>query len=161
MRYFTRAWYSGESTDDAVSRYELRLQEIVAQLPPAVRVLALECNLHDALIQKARWNPGGKVLEILLRAGDLQVGYFDLLLRYHQARIRSPATAELARIVEDPYTEVLYDEVDIDGEDATHTWLFWPAGELEVGFVDMQVGRMARNTRDFEAPPERFEIVSC
>lgn len=60
-------------------------------------------ELAGAQIRKARWNPGGRTLELLLRIGGAGAdGGVDVLLRYRNVNVLEPALPALAALIEDP-----------------------------------------------------------
>src|SRR5689334_16982704 len=86
MKFFTPEWHGGDMPDEEADRVPLRYQEHLASVahsfPPSVRGLARELNLHDALVELVTVNAPAREVELHLRCGDLQAGYFSLRLRY-------------------------------------------------------------------------------
>lgn len=158
MRYFTRSWVNGELAPEAAEEvclaYRSHVERLVGRLPGAVAELATAVNLHDALIRRVivdRQVPG---LRMDLRCGDMQAGYFDAILRYSGVLLEETDLVTLEGRARDPRTEVLYDEVDIDGDGyLCHRFLFWPDGELEVRFTSFDMDRVKKDRR-IELRPE-------
>jgi hypothetical protein len=72
---------------------------------------------------------------IALRAGDQQVGYFDLDIHYLGVHVDSVDTAALAAAARDPDVEALYDEVDVVATNTfAHRWLWWPYQDVDILF---------------------------
>ncbi len=118
MKFFTREWHSGELSDEEseriVSDYWAYINTLLPNLPPPVATLARETNLHDGLIHRVLIQPEQKQLELGLRGGDLQVGYFDLDLTYSEVRMDRLDIPFLQGSAQRRQTEVLYDEVDLE-----------------------------------------------
>jgi hypothetical protein len=116
VKYFTRSWCTEDDSEQVeyVRRaYAQRLDEIDEYLNPDLRTLARRISLHDCLFKGFGYDSSNDLIEIRLRCGDLQVGYFDLDLRYEEASLVGGYTPELAAVIHDPETQVLYDEVDV------------------------------------------------
>lgn len=152
MNYFTPAWHSGDlddASDCAFEDYQRHLAGLLPGLPPEVQTLATSINIHDGLLWAAKANPEQESLRLVLRCGDLQVGYFDLELEY-----KATVSAELTEALRNlsvvrlnqpltPYpTEALYDEVDREGEFLVHRILFW-----HEDWRHRQAGRRLRRQR--------------
>ena len=76
--------------------------------------------LHDGLIRSVTLGRPHQALEIAFRCGDLQAGYFDLVLVYAHLEIGACNLSDLETIAEDPKSEALYDEIDVG---MTGPWL--------------------------------------
>ncbi len=151
MKYFTREWATGELSDEEaeriVSDYWAYIDTLLPSLPPAVAALARDINLHDGLIHRVLVQPEQKQLELGLRCGDLQVGYFDLDLTYSEVRLDLLDIPFLQRCAQSRQAEVLYDEVDWEDGNYVHRILFWPEGEIAIVFRELQVVRTPRANR--------------
>jgi hypothetical protein len=84
LRFFTRAWLDGDipdaEADKVPAAYLAHLAALGPTVPDAARRLASEVSLHDGLLRGVELTNGR--LELLFRAGDQQVGYFDAWLKY-------------------------------------------------------------------------------
>jgi hypothetical protein len=152
MRFFTRSWARGEPGPEAVEEvrrtYRSHIEGLIVRLPLAVEELATALDLHDALIRRVTVDRRAAVLRIELRCGDLQAGYFDAVLQYSGVLLEKTDLVTLEGRARDPRTEVLYDEVDIDGDGhLCHRLLFWPDGELEVRFTSFAMDRVKKGRR--------------
>lgn len=166
MKFFTEAWMSGDmSPDEEVAvpvLYRQHIGKILPSLFGPVRTLATELNLHDALFQRVTIDLATDSLTSLLRCGDLQVGYFDLELRYGDVGVNSLDLSTLGAIVADPETEVLYDEVDLAERGYAHSFLFSPHRETTIEFRTLSLRREAKSDRLVSVPPsERFGVVGA
>ncbi len=126
MDYFTEAWHgdTSEKADEVLGAYRQHLAGIVPRLPPSVRELASETNLHDGRIRRVVLD--GDTLLMELRCGDLQDGYFDLDLSYEQAVLSGSDVEALRGLAGAKNAEALYDEVDVEAPGAfVHRILFW------------------------------------
>ena len=144
MRFFTRGWANGEHSDEpgegAGARYQARLRELAPRLTPPMAKLASE-NLHDAILESARWSPHAKELQLCFIAGTLESGYRAVSLTYRGAMLGTQRVEALRRVARDREACVLYHEVDLDERDATliHRYLFWPSEELTIDFVELAI----------------------
>ena len=137
MMFFTRAWATGERTDEdfeaAPEAYRAHLAAL--DLPPPLVALA-DADLHDGQVLDV--NLSGGRLSVRLRVGDLQHGYADLRLDYLDASLGSGSFAAL-EAARDSEVEVLYAEVDRAGSRFEHRMLLWPKGGVAVTFADVRV----------------------
>lgn len=158
MEYFTRSWAWGdltpEESEETRRAYWSRVESIAGRLPREVAELATRVDLHDAIIRCVRVDRRAAGLWIELRCGDCQTGYFDAVLRYSGVPLDETDLASLEERARDPETEVLYDEVDVDGDGRLcHRFLFCPEGELEIRFTSFSLSRQKKDRR-IEPRPE-------
>ena len=136
LKFFTRAWISGEVPDAEAEQvpaaYLVHLAALGSTLPDAAHRLASEISLHDALLRRAERTH--ERLELLFRGGDRQSGYFDASLQYDGARIADAETQFLQSAVGRRDIELLYDEFDSHEDRWIHSLLFWPHLEVCVSF---------------------------
>ena len=103
-----------------------------SSLPDAARRLWNEVSLHDSSVMAVERAPNR--LEIVLRAGQNQTGYFDARLRYEDV-VLSPTDEQFLRnAIGRRDTELLYDEFDSSDAQWVHHFLFWPYREVVVQF---------------------------
>lgn len=67
--------------------YQNHLGKLRGVLPDSVLALAKPYGMDDGLLVKVHHHRERHVLKLVLRCGDLQMGYYDLELVYRQARI--------------------------------------------------------------------------
>jgi hypothetical protein len=150
VKYFTRVAVAA-STDvweQAQAAYQRRLAEIVGRFSPGVRRLAYDLSLHDALVHRVVVNRKHQQLALELLCGDLQGGYFDLDLAYRGVALSPEVLTALAAASRDRRTEVLYDELDFTWPRGfAHRLLFWPDGETEILFADLEIATRVRGDR--------------
>jgi hypothetical protein len=138
MRFFTREWHDGELSDgeyeNVISSYNAHFEEIRAQLPARLVELVGTISLNDAEVRSAIHED--HVLQIDLRAGDLQVGYCDLQLRYIEV-LHLDGWPSLMEVFGQDSAEIVEDEIDASGSgEFEHRLLFSPNGEIFVRFRD-------------------------
>ncbi len=142
MRFFTRAWHTGDLPEQDSERilqdYQEHLRAIASRVPARARTLAEKVSLHDALVRAAEFDAAAQRLVLRLRAGDQQVGYFDLDLSYAGCSIRAEDLAILQSLSGSEDTELLSDELDEEDGGFVHRLLFWPEGEASIPFRDLQ-----------------------
>jgi hypothetical protein len=165
MRFFTKAWHSGdmsdERADDVRAAYQSHLASILPELPNAFRSFVQTVSIHDALVRAVRLNRDAAVLELELRAGDQQAGYFDLCIRYCGVQLDVDSRV-LAKIAEDDEFEALYDEADLAaGAGYEHRWLWWPYQEVNIRFTEFEYAVTPSPSRSFDRVANPFvEIVA-
>lgn len=90
MKFFTidcyNSWYS-EYEDSrrlkvAFQQYQHHLEAMQGVLPAEVLALAELRGTDDGLVVEVKHDREGRVLTLILRCGDLQMGYYDLRLHY-------------------------------------------------------------------------------
>lgn len=119
-----------------VDAYRAHVEDLKPSLPePAARLADLD--LHDGLFVDWSSAPGGIRMRIF--CGDLQSGYRAIALVYSGAEIVGPSIEEVRSRLDDPGTEILYDELDRREGKLEHRFLLSPAGELEVRFEHVAV----------------------
>ena len=151
MKFFTRAWcsgeYSDEKSDSLVADYYRHLDEIAPKLSPDLLTVAYNVSLHDAQFKAIYLDQAEHQLTIRLRCGELQTGYFDLLLRYDS--VLCDTDMELESLVERKGVEVLYAEMDIaDDSQFEHRIILWPEGEITIRFTQFEFSRTAVHSRN-------------
>jgi hypothetical protein len=154
MKFFTREWHGGDLPEDQVSnivlRYAAHIDALSPMLAATVRTLAQGVNVHDGRIMSVTFDQAHQKLELALRCGDLQVGYFDVLLVYAHININGCSLSDLKTIAEDPKAEVLYDEVDRSEIGPwVHRILFWPYREIQIEFGELDLHLESKPDRKF------------
>jgi hypothetical protein len=149
MKFFSRAWVSGEITDEqasavpeAYSRYLTTLH-----LPPAIAALS-RVNPHDALVLSVEYLPESSRLKLRLRCGDLQSGYSDIAIAFHDVSITPASLETLISAIRPARVEVLYDEVDCSGEYFEYRLLLHPKGEVSIRFQEVDVKERLVSNRE-------------
>jgi hypothetical protein len=117
-------------------------------------------RLSGARFRKARWNPGGRTLELVLRVPEAD-GWAELLVRYRGVERLEPAVPALARIVED-VAVVLSGHALSAAAGCWQHRLESDAGVVLVRFGDLELGRepVAGPSDPFDGG-HRFEVLSC
>src|SRR5437879_747566 len=117
MKFFTRAWITGEMTDEQAAAVPEAYWRHAAslRLPPTIAALA-KLNPHDAFVLGVDHQPEFSCITLRLRCGDLQRGYSDVSLAFSDVTVDSVTLDTLRRAVRPASVEVLYDEVDRLGD---------------------------------------------
>jgi len=158
MKFFSRAWCTGRlakvAADARVKAYWKHVDTLAARLPSTVYALGKGVNIHDGRFRAVLVARSKQRLEMTLRCGDNQVGYFDLTLGYGSVDFRRTDMLELSRIVDDPECEVLYDEIDVTGrgeaQRCVHRVICWPGyREFDVVFRTLGMRLEPRASRAF------------
>jgi ribA/ribD-fused uncharacterized protein len=158
MRFFTHEYYfgSGDSDYRGVSeRYRRHLEEMESVLPPEVVELARLPSMDDGLIVSVEQDRQCGELTLVMRCGDLQVGYYDLTLRYADARI-SPRDAWHLAVAAREGDDLAYHEVDRAADGVVHRLLFHPGMEIDIECSALTWERLDRLDRELPVLPDRF-----
>ena len=156
MRFLTRAWHSGELSDSdheaAAAAYRAHRATVLPRLPETARWFAETVDIHDGLLRAVTLDREAATLQLRLRCGDLERGYFDLELTYSGVRVDRLDVPVLRTIAASEPPEALYLEEDvIEAGWYVHRWLWWPfRRELDVEFADLTFQREPRAAREFE-----------
>ena len=80
--------------------------------------------------------PPDRSLTLQIFCGDNQIGYRRLTLQYEgHIELAGADLHQLAAWLDEPETEMLYDEIDVIAQDRfEHRHLLWPNGEFGVRF---------------------------
>jgi len=155
MRFFTRGVRTGELEVDArqlQTSYEHYLSTLQPPLPSDAMDLSRAVNLHDGLLRQYTVDQRARTIHLRIRAGDLQVGYFDVDLHYIDAAVVSASDAVLRRALGDRDYELLDDEFDAAGASAwVHRFLFQPDGEATISFRGLTWVQTRRRDRFSDA----------
>ena len=88
------------------------------------------------------------VLSLALRCGDLQLGYFDVDIRYSGVILTPQQLKVLSCRAYDRSTEILIDEIDTQADGRfVHRLLFWPDNELGIIFSDLTIEQQCQPSR--------------
>jgi hypothetical protein len=121
--------------------YLAHLAALGPSVPDAARRLANEVSLHDGLLRGVELT-GGR-LELLFRAGNQQIGYYDAWLKYDGVGIAEVDARFLQSADGRPEIELLYDEFDRHERGWVHHFLFWLPGrqyhEVSVRFAAIKL----------------------
>ena len=152
MKYFTSEWRNGDMSDLEVERVRANYRHLQARIAPLLpfnaQELSTAVNLHDGLVVQFALSRKKSEFVIRLICGDLQTGYYDMTLRYIGALTKTMDTAALRAIAADRNSQLLYDEIDIDGNGFIHhNMSFYPKGEIEVVFKDVSITKRAQMDR--------------
>ena len=161
MKYFSRAWASGEIDPEEAEKIRRAYWDHVDRLLPRcseeVAELAISVNLHDAILRHVFVDREAEKLRIELICGDLQAGYRDIDLSYSGLPRDEPMLAILKERARDRQSAILYDEVDMDEQDRfVHRILFWPEGEIAIGFTTVAIRQTSREDRVVPTPDDVF-----
>lgn len=99
MKFFSRQWCDGSLSDEEAesvpAAYRAHVDALLPSMPATVRALADGVNIHDGLLQVIVFDRGRRSLSVMMRCGDLQVGYFDLEIIYYGVRLSADDTGML------------------------------------------------------------------
>ncbi len=142
MKYFTFAWWAGDSEDDtAADRYWAYVKSVRSLLPPAIVRLHEEYSLHDSRVIELRVEPV-EARAVLSVTGSSRDGErCDYTLEYlglasyvtRNARGDGPLGGPIG------YGDLGYDEFEIlPGGHTEHRILFSSGIEVELRFRDFR-----------------------
>ena len=141
MRFFPPGFRTGDLDVDVRRQQAAYLQYLGALRPPLpsdALDLSQTVNLHDGLLRHYHVDKSAGTIDLRFRAGDLQVGYFDLDVHYVEAAVDPTSDALLRTAVGDRNYELLDDELDAAGASTwLHRFLFRPDREAAITFAGL------------------------
>ncbi len=170
MKFFTvdsyNSWY--DSFEDysilknASEEYWRFVESMQGILPTEVLALARLPGVDDGLIVRVKHDRDKRVLVLTLRCGDLQMGYYDLILTYEDAEISHGDECTLARLAHTTkysrYKSDLYrHEVDmLDDGRIEHRLIFHPGIWFVVRCKTLRWDKLNRPNRELPRFLNRF-----
>jgi hypothetical protein len=143
MKFFTRGWVHGDMTDaesDAVLLAYVAYMDSL-NLPESLQKLN-SVDAHDAYILHVAHDAAAQSLLLLLRGGYLQVGYWDIELKFSGATINDDHYQRLVEAAHPPEFEILYTEIDRSSNKMfEYRLLLHPVGEISIRFTDVAIDR--------------------
>lgn len=172
MKFFTMdaynsCYYGSDENHSALTaafrRYRHYLEGLQSVLPAHVLTLAQLPGVDDGLVVEVQHDRRQHILVLTLRCGDLQMGYYDLILRYEDADISSQderTLAHIARTTKDDsrHESDLYShEVDktADGR-IEHRLLFHPGVWFAIRCYALCWDKVDRPNRELPRLEDRF-----
>lgn len=120
-----------------------------------------EITVPGGRIRKARWNPGGRTLELVLRVPEAD-GWSEVLLRYRNVERLEPPLPALARLVEDPAGELAGQALVSAAGCWQHRVELRTGPALTVRFADLFLSRSpVAGPEELVESGHRFEVLSC
>jgi hypothetical protein len=174
MKYFTeevyRGWYLDPSDgdpdaaaiDEANSAYHRRLQEIRAVVSDETLALTQLASVDDSLIDQVTHDRERRELCLTLLSGDLQVGYYYLVLRYLGATISDVDERILAALARSSRKGAGYGndlwvhELDWVNGLIEHRFLFHPCVSFKICCERLEWSRQDTLKRSLTPMKERF-----
>jgi len=138
-----------------VASYHEHLHRITDRLSPALLRLARDISLHDSLFVTVTVAEQRGEVEMQLRCGDNETGYYDLVVAYRGVRLLDPPAERLVALLQSQNPEILYDEIDVLRSGYEHRFLLYPYSELvlQFGGIELQQTRVeSRSVGIKEAP---------
>jgi len=156
VRFFSRGFRTGQLLDDVDPRqqhadYLQYLGNLTPPLPSDVSDLSRTVNLHDGLLRQYQLDQTARTIDLRFRAGDQQVGYFDLDVHYIDTAVDPGSDAVLRRALGERHYELLDDEFDAAGASWVHRFLFSPDGEAAIMFGGLTWSHSPRRDRFSDA----------
>lgn len=146
MRFFTLAWWRGDSEEDAGAQYLAHLETIRSRLTPSLVDLLYpqtpDGGLHDARLRDLQVDMGAQSLVLRLKSHD---GRLDLTLTYEGVTALS-FTGDPKAGLRGPhgFGDLGYHEVDVGPVGGfEHRVLFSSGIEMRVQFADACISRQS------------------
>lgn len=170
MRFFSADWHAFDDeikTQRVVAAYNAFLSGLGGAVGQKIRNFVNTHSAHDALLDRLEVDANRRVIQFDLVAGDNQVGYFHLRLRYAGARLVTTSMENLSNALDSRRSVLLYDEFDVvDGASLPakyiHRFLLWPRDrkEFEIVFMDFDLVVIPLKVRCYENHGETLVVVS-
>lgn len=160
MKFFTLDAYDAWDEDGillaAAAAYDRHLAALRGTVPDELLALAALPGVDDGLIVEVHHVRSLETLQLILRGGDLQVGYYDLVLQYEGVLLSPQTEWTLAKIARNEH-DLAYHEVDrTESGGVEHRLLFHPGLVLHIGCRQVQWQKVDRPDRRLPALPDRF-----
>lgn len=176
MRFFTLEIYHAfdRSVDGdegllelttALHSYQQHVETLTAILGPHLFTLSGAFLIDDALVARAKLDTVNGTLEPTLRCGNLQVGYFDVALRYEDVEIDPRDVMTLSQVARGTKSHRRFDfdayahELDVtEGGRIEHSILFHPGVEFTLRCRRLTWTRTDRRDRQLPRLKDRFVV---
>lgn len=171
MKFLTldcyNSWY-GDYEDSsrlyaAYQQYHRHLEAMEGILPAEALELAKLQGTDDGLVVEVRHDREQNILTLTLRCGHLQMGYYDLILRYEDAEISAEDEKKLARIARTTVndsrheSDLCFQEVDVtEGGRIEHRLLFHYGVWFAIRCCALHWEKVDRPNRDLPRLKDRF-----
>ena len=164
MKFFTRAWCTGEMSDEeheqVVQNYWSYFDSISKNFPYNILNFAKKISVHDGLIRKIVIDRGLASVHLFLRCGDNQTGYFDLDIIYSGVRFPLSNIDAFESLSKNRHTNILYDEIDIEPSQLyVHRIIFYPEHEILLVFSNLSYLATPKSGREFDVETPIFQII--
>ncbi len=165
MKFFTSAWLRSAKHDrdykPVFESYSKHLETLKGILPDAALALATLPGLDDGIIVEASHDREQARLVLILRCGDLQVGYFDLVLTYDDAEISPIDERILARLSRssdgDWRPDIAYHELNITTTGRIeHSLIFHPGRSFSIRCCKLEWEKIHRPNQVLPPLLDRF-----
>lgn len=136
MKFFTLSWRRHATArsdyEEAFSRYERHREALRGVVLPEVLELAALRGVHDGRVVGAGWGPDREDLTLALRCGHLQMGYYDLVIHYQEARLLRGSEGRLVRLARNARRNLGDSDLAFHEVDRTEEGARAPGGEGQV-----------------------------
>lgn len=174
MKFFTLENYFAvyEDTDEeafprrkaAYESYLAHIEVLKSQHPSQVWDIASPFLVDDALLARVSLDRPKQTLEIVLRCGNLQDEYFDLVVRYENVEISPDSELALATVARATKTSRLFYAHDCymhelgltDDGRYEHNLLFHPGLAVTITSCSLSWDRIPRPGRTLPRSKDRF-----
>lgn len=156
MKFQTPSW-DADPKDWAEFRraYASHLEKMRGVLPDHVLELATLSGVDDGRIEEYSYNKNERTLYLVLLCGDLQMGYYDLIITYKNVEVSPDHEKTLAALAQsvDEHIQLHRFEVDVTQDGRIEHRLEFFTSEENIWFV---VRCEALNWEKKERPKQRF-----
>ena len=169
MNYFTSELYENDCDEvgplkAAYDAYLSRIRKLESVRPSDVWTIADPYFVHDALVCRVKLDRTKKSLELVLRCGNLQIDYFDLVLNYEDAIMSNDSEFALACVARATETCTLFwghccyvHELDCTEDGGfKHSLLFHPGLYFTIDCSSLRWERVAQSDRNLPKLKDRF-----
>lgn len=139
----------GRSEQDEAA-YQAQLAQWWQEMPYSIAMLARGISVHDGKIRRFGIDRARRTAHLRIRCGWIQVGYYDLDLRFRGVWFPGTTVAKLERLAaRGPTTpDALHEEID---RDDAGRWIYriklWRDREVQITFTDLALEMTPRLDR--------------
>ncbi len=91
------------------AKYRRHLEQLRGVLPDRVLELAKPSGMEDALMIQVEHDRALRSVRLVLRCGDLQMGYYDLIVDYEEAELLPKHDVALAKVARSTESDTVHD----------------------------------------------------
>ena len=166
MKFVTKRVYntwSYEPWGRAFAAYDEHLEGLKIVLPASVIELASPALLDDGLILFVNFDHQTKTMELKLRCGNLQIGYYDVIIKYLGAKITNKHDQTLANLAAKTngfrgfLNDIHFHEISVrkDGR-IVHRFLFNPGNQFAITCKSLTWKKISCKDRRFPKLQDRY-----
>ena len=166
MKFVTKRVYNTwkfETWTEAFDANRRHIEGLKGVLPDSIIELAEPYLLDDGLVLKVVYDRAKKTLTLVLRCGNLQIDYYDIIITYVGAKITPKHDQTLANIARSTNEfqgyghDIHFHEITVAKDRRiTHRFLFNPGVQFAISCKSLTWRKIPRKGRNFAKVEDRY-----